>query len=106
MTTQVSGGLLLTSNRALSKLTHEKVDLVSKHLDDMDLKRRDDEAEKVLSWISSSSFQAKQADVLQSVEPGTGRWFLEERRFCDWLTGDLSSLWCPGIRTYGTNGRS
>lgn len=64
----------------------------------MQLERRDEEFEKILSWLSPVSFQDKQADVLQSVQPGTGKWFLESDKFRNWLSGDASLLWCPGIR--------
>ncbi|KAJ0356729.1 hypothetical protein COL154_010821 [Colletotrichum chrysophilum] len=61
----------------ISKLTSEKVHQVGRQLEDMDLEARVQEAEKILCWISSTSFRSKQADVLQSVQPGTGKWFLE-----------------------------
>lgn len=64
----------------------------------MDLRKRDQEAEQILAWMSPTSFQARQADVLQSVEPGTGKWFLETKNYRDWLAGHVNLLWCPGIR--------
>ncbi|KAL1385276.1 hypothetical protein HDK64DRAFT_256614 [Phyllosticta capitalensis] len=82
---------------ALSKLTNEKVSQISQQLDDMDLRKRDEEAEQILAWMSPTSFQARQADVLQSVEPGTGKWFLETKDYRDWLAGHVNLLWCPGI---------
>ncbi|KAK8183666.1 uncharacterized protein BKA78DRAFT_299687 [Phyllosticta capitalensis] len=82
---------------ALSKLTNEKVGQISQQLDDMDLRKRDEEAEQILAWMSPTSFQARQADVLQSVEPGTGKWFLETKNYRDWLAGHVNLLWCPGI---------
>ncbi|KAK8227641.1 hypothetical protein HDK90DRAFT_514141 [Phyllosticta capitalensis] len=90
--------LVLQNNLvALSKLTNEKVGHISQQLDDMDLRKRDEEAEKILAWMSPTSFQARQADVLQSVEPGTGKWFLETKNYRDWLAGHVNLLWCPGI---------
>ncbi|KAI8282356.1 Ankyrin [Colletotrichum sp. SAR 10_98] len=57
----------------ISKLTSDKVHQVGRQLEDMDLEARVQEAEKILCWISSTSFRSKQADVLQSVQPGTER---------------------------------
>ncbi|WYZ35404.1 hypothetical protein EsH8_X_000051 [Colletotrichum jinshuiense] len=81
----------------ISKLTSEKVHQVGRQLDDMDLEGRRQETEKILCWISSTSFRSKQADVLQSVQPGTGKWFLEAKEYRDWLSGNVNLLWCPGI---------
>ncbi|KAJ0310675.1 hypothetical protein Brms1b_008627 [Colletotrichum noveboracense] len=57
--------------KTISKLTSEKVHQVGRQLEDMDLEARVQEAEKILCWISPTSFRSKQADVLQSVQPGT-----------------------------------
>lgn len=66
----------------------------------MDLEGRLQEKEKILCWISSTSFRSKQADVLQSVQPGTGKWFLGANEYRDWLSGNVDLFWCPGIRRH------
>ena len=57
------------------------------------------EAERIKSWISPLDFAKYQEDVFARVEPGTGAWFLEEKKFKEWKDAeDGSILWCPGIR--------
>ncbi|KAK2006265.1 Pkinase-domain-containing protein [Colletotrichum eremochloae] len=82
---------------ALSKLANEKIGQISKHVQDLNNSRRDQESEKVLSWLSPMSFHTKQTDVLQSVQQGTGKWLLESDNFRAWVRGDIELLWCPGI---------
>lgn len=56
------------------------------------------EIQKIILWISALSFQERHTSVLESVQPGSGTWFLEHNAFVKWLEGDIDRLWCPGIR--------
>ena len=75
-----------------------KLDDVGEQLEKAATKRHDDDTEATLEWISSMRFWTKQADVFESVQPGTGQWLLEDARFAQWVEGDLHILWCPGKR--------
>lgn len=79
-------------------MSNNMLDLISKQVRDLDTAKRDDEVEKILLWISPASFQSKQADMLEGVQPGTGSWFLEDAVFRSWMEGQVDVLWCPGIR--------
>ncbi|KAM0218304.1 hypothetical protein ACHAQI_001492 [Fusarium lateritium] len=84
--------------RELAKLSHLKLNDLNDKADRSEAKSRDEEATKIISWISPISFHAKHIDVLERVEPGTGTWLLEHDTFKSWLRGDINVLWCPGIR--------
>ncbi|KAH7198957.1 uncharacterized protein B0J16DRAFT_360560 [Fusarium flagelliforme] len=81
----------------LAKLSNLKLDDLKDKADDFEARTRDEEALKVMSWISPLSFRAKHQDVLDSTEPGTGSWLLEHGNFQSWIEGDIDKLWCPGI---------
>ncbi|KAM0323197.1 hypothetical protein ACHAPQ_008786 [Fusarium lateritium] len=83
--------------RELAKLSHLKLNDLNDKADRSEAKSRDEEATKIISWISPISFHAKHIDVLERVEPGTGTWLLEHDTFKSWLRGDINVLWCPGI---------
>lgn len=74
------------------------LDEIGKQIESLETRRRDDETEKILAWISPRSFRSKQADMLEGVQPGTGKWFLQGDVFLSWVKGDVDILWCPGIR--------
>jgi hypothetical protein len=71
---------------------------ISEQLHELDKASRDEEAEKILTWISPTSFRLKQADMLEGVQPGTGSWFLQHPDYRSWVQGNVDRLWCPGIR--------
>ena len=84
-------------------MTNLKLDGVSGAVGNLARVRSDDEKEKVLNWVSSLSFHAKQAETLEGAQAGTGRWFLNDDRFVEWVDSKKSGksvLWCPGIRMY------
>ncbi|KAI0858323.1 nacht and ankyrin domain-containing protein [Xylaria cubensis] len=55
-----------------------------------------EEFQKVTLWLSSLNFPAKQRDLLNRHQAGTGRWLLSNPRFKCWLDGKERTLWCPG----------
>ncbi|KAM0445670.1 hypothetical protein ACHAQK_001884 [Fusarium lateritium] len=83
--------------RELAKISNLKLNDLNDKADRSEAKSRDEEATKIISWISPISFHAKHIDVLERVEPGTGTWLLEHDTFKSWLRGDIDVLWCPGI---------
>lgn len=84
--------------RELAKLSNLKLNDLNDKADRSEAKSRDEEAIKIISWISPISFHAKHIDILERVEPGTGTWLIEHDTFQSWLRGDIDVLWCPGIR--------
>lgn len=61
-------------------------------------KRQDDqERESILSWLSPLSPSARQSEVFNSHQKGTGTWLLGTEEFQRWIAGDEKSLFCPGI---------
>ncbi|KAF5021013.1 hypothetical protein F66182_6944 [Fusarium sp. NRRL 66182] len=83
--------------RELVKLSNLKLDNLNNKADRSEAKSRDEEAIKIISWISPLSFHTKHTDILESVEPGTGTWLIEHDTFQRWVRGDIDGLWCPGI---------
>ena len=83
---------------ALAKMSNLKLDVIGKRIQSLENKRQDDDSEKILAWVSPISFRSRQADVLEGLQQGTGKWFLEDDRFLSWINGEVQTLWCPGIR--------
>ncbi|KAH6994707.1 hypothetical protein EDB82DRAFT_502327 [Fusarium venenatum] len=81
----------------LAKLSNLKLDDLNNKADEVEARARDEEALKIISWISTISFRAKHEDILDSTQPGTGTWLLEHSTFQSWKRGDIDKLWCPGI---------
>jgi hypothetical protein len=71
---------------------------IVKQVESLETRHRDDDSEKILTWISPVSFGSKQAAVLDGVQAGTGQWLLQDTAFLDWAQGRVAMLWCPGIR--------
>jgi len=82
----------------LAKLSNLKLDDLKDKANAFEDRARNEEASKIISWISPISFRAKHDDILDSTEPGTGTWLLEHGTFQSWIRGDIDKLWCPGIR--------
>lgn len=56
----------------------------------------------IFRWLSplAEQFEKKQQDTynMTARQDGKARWLLSTQEFQDWLTGTVSTLWCPGIR--------
>jgi ankyrin repeat protein len=62
------------------------------------IERQDDqERESILSWLSPLSPSARQSEVFNSHQRGTGTWLFGTAEFQRWIAGDEKSLFCPGI---------
>jgi hypothetical protein len=55
------------------------------------------ERETVISWLSPLDFRAQHQDFIQRREPGTGKRFLGDEKFKNWLGAKRGQLFCPGI---------
>ncbi|RYP90059.1 hypothetical protein DL770_003839 [Monosporascus sp. CRB-9-2] len=81
------------------KSTNIKLDNITEKVFDAEARSHDEEARKIISWISPKSVRTRHISVLESVQPGTGTWLLEHGLFRSWVEGDVDLLWCPGIRS-------
>ncbi|KAL2186498.1 Pkinase-domain-containing protein [Thermothelomyces heterothallicus CBS 203.75] len=81
----------------LAKLSHLKLDNIQRQVETATSRSLDNEAEKVILWISPLSYRARHLDVLNTARPGTGTWFLHHPVLNKWVNGELNVLWCPGI---------
>ncbi|KAJ7884781.1 Pfs, NACHT and ankyrin domain protein [Mycena olivaceomarginata] len=57
----------------------------------------DEEAPKILAWVSPVDVSTKQYDVFRTLQPGTGEWLLESDTFQTWVAGISQALWLPGV---------
>ncbi|KAJ7807632.1 hypothetical protein B0H14DRAFT_3881837 [Mycena olivaceomarginata] len=59
---------------------------------------RIDSRTRIIEWFSPINFFLQQADVLSTLQAGTGEWLLAEPHFKGWVSGTGETLWCYGIR--------
>lgn len=74
---------------------HRAVSRIERYIDDQ-------ERRIILDWIAPnkhiSEHTAKQADILNRRQSGTGSWMLDTQEFKDWVQESSgSTLYCPGI---------
>ncbi|EGN97887.1 hypothetical protein SERLA73DRAFT_160915 [Serpula lacrymans var. lacrymans S7.3] len=55
------------------------------------------ERRELAEWVSPLNFPQKQSNVSETRQKGTGSWVLDDERFKEWKSGDVKTLWCPGI---------
>ncbi|KAJ7343961.1 hypothetical protein DFH08DRAFT_701947 [Mycena albidolilacea] len=55
------------------------------------------ERDQMIEWYSPLNMFLRQADILSTWQPGTGRWFLERDSFQEWKIGVGKTLWCQGM---------
>ncbi|KAL4782320.1 ankyrin repeat-containing domain protein [Aspergillus varians] len=60
-------------------------------------RHEDQERDTILSWLSLSSPSARQSEVFNSHQKGTGTWLLQTEQFQQWIGGQAQVLFCPGI---------
>ncbi|CEJ85701.1 hypothetical protein VHEMI03853 [[Torrubiella] hemipterigena] len=99
-------GLLLQNDvLMLAKVANLKLDDIGDKIDHSDDRLRDKETQEIINWVSLLSFHAAHNAIFDSVQPGTGTWFLNHETYCKWLNGDIDMLWCPGIPGAGKTRR-
>lgn len=74
------------------------MDDIGRKLDDSNANDQDDQAQKIIDWVSPLSFRQKHLAILESVQQGTGGWLIQHETFQRWAEGNVGLLWCPGIR--------
>ncbi|KAI9766644.1 MAG: hypothetical protein M1839_004799 [Geoglossum umbratile] len=52
---------------------------------------------EILDWLTRADYGAAHANSLKKRQPGTGKWFLQHQQFATWRSGDIQTLFCPGI---------
>ncbi|KAJ7852035.1 hypothetical protein B0H14DRAFT_813177 [Mycena olivaceomarginata] len=55
------------------------------------------EREKIIEWYSPLNFFQRQADILNTRQPGTGEWLLENDLIKEWKSVAGKRVWCRGI---------
>ncbi len=53
--------------------------------------------QEFLHWLSPSGNEARQLDLMDKRQEGTGQWFLNSPKFLAWVEGPTRTLLCPGI---------
>jgi hypothetical protein len=51
----------------------------------------------MLEWLSTDDYGARQSDLIDRRQEGTGLWFLAHPKFTSWVEGSTRTLLCPGI---------
>jgi hypothetical protein len=67
-------------------------------LSDHENQIQDEKGQKIVKWLSHLNFWSKQDDTFERRQEGTGRWFINDVTFQDWVNGKFNVLWCPGDR--------
>lgn len=69
-------------------------------VDDAHLKQQEDQNQRFILWLSALPFREQHVAILESVQTGTGGWFIKHETLQSWLEGKIDMLWCPGIREF------
>ncbi|KAI9879865.1 MAG: hypothetical protein M1830_006717 [Pleopsidium flavum] len=90
--------VLLTGNSTSAKLISENIAQVQVvNQMEQDKRLKDEKRSAVLQWLSPIQFGAKQSDLSNQRQEGTGNWLLRSDEFVKWLNGTSRTLWCPGM---------
>ncbi|KAG0647605.1 Ankyrin repeat domain-containing [Hyphodiscus hymeniophilus] len=91
-------GLLIAFNGSLiSKVTLETKSEVVRLHDRQDRREHDENAQKILDWLTPIDYTTQQSDFIRRRQDGTGKWLLESLEFQTWLEQRKQTLYCPGI---------
>ncbi|KAJ7465171.1 hypothetical protein FB451DRAFT_1041519 [Mycena latifolia] len=55
------------------------------------------ERAEIIEWFSPLNFFLRQADILNTRQPRTGEWLLEDQLFKKWKSSMGNALWCRGM---------
>lgn len=80
--------------------SHRELTEIGQKVSQTQLKDEEDLNERILLWLSPFPFRKQHDAILESVQAGTGGWFMKHEKVCNWLEGNTNMLWCPGIRKY------
>lgn len=80
--------------------SHRELTEIGQKVSQTKLKDEEDLNERILLWLSPFPFHKQHDAILETVQAGTGGWFMKHEKVCNWLEGNISMLWCPGIRKY------
>jgi hypothetical protein len=82
------------------KTANIKLDNITHKVQDAESKSREEDANRILQWVSAKSVRARHIAIVEHIQPETGLWLLKHDLFRSWVDGDDNVLWCPGIRKY------
>jgi hypothetical protein len=52
---------------------------------------------ELIRWICPVDYHVQHRDFIGRHQTGTGRWFLQDKKFQEWLKSKDTTLFCPGI---------
>lgn len=80
--------------------SHEKIVGIEQKVDETHLRQQEEQKQKIFSWLGAQQFREQHVAILESVQSGTGVWFINHEVIKAWLEGKTSFVWCPGLREY------
>ncbi|KAF1956811.1 hypothetical protein CC80DRAFT_504610 [Byssothecium circinans] len=81
---------------ALPSISRDLADLKSL-AHDQKCRQHVQDRKEIFSWLSSVSFEARQRQIFDRHQSGTGTWLLEHEAFKRWKEVKGKVLWCTGI---------
>ncbi|RAQ58986.1 hypothetical protein COH20_006750 [Aspergillus flavus] len=77
--------------------SHEKIVGIEQKVDETHLRQQEEQKQKIFSWLGAQQFREQHVAILESVQSGTGVWFINHEVIKAWLEGKTSFVWCPGL---------
>ncbi|KAM5363217.1 hypothetical protein ACJA88_013655 [Fusarium oxysporum] len=56
-----------------------------------------EQQEAMLHWLTSIDHTVEHNRYITTQQEGTGKWFLNSKQYCSWLSSTNQALFCPGI---------
>ncbi|KAJ0413510.1 hypothetical protein BJY00DRAFT_319712 [Aspergillus carlsbadensis] len=88
---------LTQSSHRIVQASHERIVGIEQKVDETQARQEEEQKQKVISWLGALLFREQHVAILDSVQPGTGRWFINHDTVRTWLEGKTSMVWCPGL---------
>ncbi|KAE8322171.1 hypothetical protein BDV39DRAFT_210018 [Aspergillus sergii] len=77
--------------------SHEKIVDIEQKVDETHSRQQEEQKQKIFSWLGALQFREQHVAILESVQSGTGGWFINHEVIKAWLEGETSMVWCPGL---------
>lgn len=88
-----------------NRVNDDKIDAIASdtallvtHSIQAERERNQAEIEQILAWVSTSSHQKKQSEILKTRHVGTAEWIFGTQQFQRWFSGSTEMLRCYGVR--------
>ncbi|GAQ42481.1 serine/threonine-protein kinase chk2 [Aspergillus niger] len=99
---RLKGSLSLVLQNDLIKMvqsSHRELTEIGQKVSQTKLKDEEDLNERILLWLSPFPFHKQHDAILETVQAGTGGWFMKHEKVCNWLEGNISMLWSIVVDT-------